>query len=42
MRQQLVFVSHCERGDGIRIIGARLATTAERKAYEEGIEEDAE
>ncbi len=41
MKQQLVFVSHCERPDGIRIICARLATSAERKEYEEGIEKDA-
>ena len=39
MRQQLVFVSHCERGDRIRIISARLATRLERKQYE-GIGKD--
>ncbi|MGI8741621.1 MAG: BrnT family toxin [Bryobacteraceae bacterium] len=35
MGQQLVFVSHCERGDRIRIISARLATKPERRQYEE-------
>ena len=39
-KQQLVFVSHCERGGRIRIIGARRATRRERKQYEEGIGED--
>jgi uncharacterized protein len=37
MRERLVFVSHCGRGGRIRIIGTRLATTAERKQHEEGI-----
>jgi len=32
-----VFVAHCERGDRIRIIGARFATRNERRQYEEGI-----
>ena len=36
MNNELVFVSHCERGDRIRIIGARPAIGAERKQYEEG------
>ena len=40
MREELVFVSHCERGKRIRIISARLATRLERKQYEEGIGED--
>jgi uncharacterized DUF497 family protein len=40
IRQQLVFVSHCERGDRIRIITARLATRPERKQYEEAIGEN--
>jgi uncharacterized DUF497 family protein len=30
--------SHCERGERIRIISARLATRRERKQYEEGID----
>jgi uncharacterized protein len=37
MKKELVFVSHCERGERIRIIGARLATRTERRQYEEGI-----
>jgi len=40
IRQQLVFVSHCERGDRIRIISARLATRSERRQYEKAIGED--
>ena len=38
-RQQVVFVSHCPRGDRVRIISARKATRGERKQYEEGIGE---
>lgn len=34
---QLVFVSHLQRGDRIRIVSARKATRMERKQYEEGI-----
>ena len=37
MEGRLVFISHCERGQRIRIISARLATRIERKQYEEGI-----
>ena len=38
MKQDLVFVSHCEgRARRIRIISVRLATRAEREQYEEGI-----
>ena len=33
-RDRLVVVVHTERGDNIRIISARLATRAERRAYE--------
>lgn len=33
---QLLTISHTERGESIRIISARLATTQERKIYEEG------
>ena len=36
-RQQVVFVSHCRRGDRVRIISARKTTRGERKQYEEGI-----
>jgi len=34
-RGLLLAVSHTDRGNAIRIISARLATTAERKIYEE-------
>ncbi len=34
---QVVFVSHCQRGDRVRIISARKATRRERRQYEEGI-----
>ena len=37
IKGQVVFVSHCERGDRIRIISARFATGRERRQYEEGI-----
>ena len=33
---RLLVVAHTERGDTIRIISARLATSGERKLYEEG------
>ena len=33
--QMLIFVSHCERGQRIRLISARRATIAERRQYEE-------
>lgn len=33
---RLLVVVHTERGDGIRIISARLATRYERRSYEEG------
>lgn len=36
IKKQLVFVSHCGRGERLRIISARLATRAERRHYEEG------
>lgn len=42
MKGHVVFVSHCERGDRIRIISARLATRGERRQYEEGIVDQAE
>ncbi len=38
-RHQVVFVSHCQRGNRVRIISARKATRGERKQYEEGIGE---
>ena len=34
-RERVVFVSHCVRGDRIRIISARKATQRERKQYAE-------
>lgn len=36
-RHQIVFVSHCQRDDRMRIISARKATRRERRQYEEGI-----
>ena len=36
--QRHLVVVHVDRGDRIRIISARLATAAERKRYESGIE----
>ena len=33
MKGYLVFVSHCERGEGIRIISARPVTRTEREYY---------
>jgi len=38
-RQQVEFVSHCQRGDRVRIISARKATRGEHRQYEEGIGE---
>lgn len=34
-RHRLLFVSHCPRGNRIRIIGVRKAASRERKQYEE-------
>lgn len=31
----LVFVSHCQRGDHLRVVSARKATQRERRQYEE-------
>lgn len=36
-RHQVVFVSHCQRANRVRIISARKATRGERKQYEESI-----
>ena len=36
-RGRVLFLSHCERGDGIRIASARKATPKERKQYAEGL-----
>ncbi len=35
-----VFVAHCQRGQRLRIISARKATSRERRQYEEGIGEE--
>lgn len=37
-----VFLSHCQRGDRIRIISAREAARRERRQYEEGIGKEIE
>lgn len=34
--QRMLVVVHTERGDNIRVISARVATSQERNAYEEG------
>jgi uncharacterized protein len=34
---RVVFVSHCRRGDRVRIISGRRATRKERNQYEEGV-----
>jgi uncharacterized DUF497 family protein len=36
----VIFLSHTQRGDRVRIIGARKATRAERKHYEESISKE--
>lgn len=38
VRGRLLVVVHTERGESIRIISARLATTRERRTYEEADE----
>ena len=40
LKQGVLFVSHCERGDRIRIISARKATRKERFQYEESISKE--
>ncbi|THI90986.1 MAG: BrnT family toxin [Nitrospira sp. CG24A] len=40
-KQRVLFVSHCERSDRIRIISARRATSKERLHYEQRIGEEA-
>ena len=39
-RQRMIVVVYAERGNKIRIISARLATSCEKKTYEEGNECD--
>ena len=36
MQNRLLLVAYTERGDAVRLISAREATRAERKAYEQG------
>jgi len=40
-KQRVLFVSHCERGDRIRIISARRSTRKERLHYEQRTGEEA-
>lgn len=35
-KRRVLFVSHCERGDRVRIISARKATAKERSQHEQG------
>ena len=37
VRHRLLVVVYTERGDLVRLIGARLATARERKQYEQGV-----
>lgn len=39
-RQRVIFISHTQRNNRIRIIGARKATPRERIQYEEGIDQE--
>ncbi len=39
-KRRVVFLWHTQRGDRIRIIGARKVTPRERKQYEESISEE--
>jgi uncharacterized DUF497 family protein len=39
-KRGVLFLSHTQRGDRTRIIGARKATSRERKQYEETISEE--
>ena len=41
-QRRAVFVSHCPRGDRIRIISARKTTQGERRQYEEGVYKETE
>lgn len=41
-KQRLLFVSHVQRSDRIRIISARQVSRRERKQHEEGSEEETE
>lgn len=39
-KERLLFISHCQRGDRIRVISARKATPKERVQHEEGLGEE--
>jgi uncharacterized DUF497 family protein len=40
VRQRILFVCHCQRGERVRIISARKATRKECTQYEEGIDKE--
>ena len=40
IKQRVVLVSHCQRGDRTRIISTRKATRKEREHYEEGTDQE--
>ena len=40
VRQRVILVSHCQRGERTRIISARNATKKEKTQYEEGIDQE--
>jgi uncharacterized DUF497 family protein len=40
IKRELVFVSHCERGERVRIIGARRATRTERRQSEDNMKKE--
>ena len=42
VKQRILFVSPCQRGERVRIFSARKATRKERKQYEEGIGKESE
>ena len=42
VKERILFISHCQRGDRVRIISARKATRKERKQYEEDIGKEGE
>ena len=42
VKERILFISHCQRGDRVRVISARKATRKERKQYEEGIGKEGE
>jgi uncharacterized DUF497 family protein len=40
IKNQVVFLAHCQRGNRVRIISARKATRRERGQYEQGLGEE--